>query len=788
MRWLSRILLLLVLLAAAGLGAGYGVLRASLPRLDGQWSLPGLDAPVAIVRDAAGVPTIRAGHREDATRALGFLHAQERYFQMDLLRRSAAGELAELFGAAALDYDRAVRVHRFRDRVATNLDQLTTSERTLLRAYADGVNAGLGALTAAPFEYWLLRAHPRPWRPEDTLLAVQAMYLDLQSKAAELERARGLLWDVLPAPVAAFLDPPGTPWDAPLVGEAFRLPSPPGPEWADWRAWPTGVEPEPLETDPVVGSNAWAVAGALTAHGSALLANDMHLGLRLPPVWYRVVLDFPHDGDRRRVVGVTLPGAPAMVVGSNGHLAWGFTNSYGDWTDRVTLEPVDDDHYRGPDGPLPYRRRETLIRISGGSEELLTLTETRWGPVVGQDHLGRRQALRWVAHTPQAVNLALMALETADSVAEGLAIAARAGLPAQNIVLADRAGRIGWTLAGPVPDRAGCNARRPLDWEQADRCWRGWLAPGDYPRVVDPPTGRIWTANARVVNGTALDRLGDGGYALGARAGQIRDRLVVLDRADERAMLAIQLDERARFLDRWRNLLLALLDPQALAGRAQRAELREQVATWDGHAGTESVGYRVVRRFRETVAGYVFAPVNGRLRALDPAFDYGLFRQHEGPLWTLLNERPGHWLDPRYADWRDLLLAAVDAVIAEATAAGPLARWTWGEANTLAMAHPLGRALPWLDPWLSMPADPLPGGRHMPRVQAPRKGASQRLVVAPGREAQGLFHMPGGQSGHPLSPYFGAGHEAWLRGEPTPLLPGPKRYTLQLLPTAGRPD
>ncbi|MDX1607409.1 MAG: penicillin acylase family protein, partial [Candidatus Competibacterales bacterium] len=395
MRWLSRILLVLLLLAGAGLGAGYAVLRASLPLVDGQLSLSGLDAPVTIVRDAAGVPTIRAGRRRDATRALGLLHAQERYFQMDLLRRSAAGELAELFGVAALDYDRAVRVHRLRDRVAANLADLAASERALLRAYADGVNAGLVALAAAPFEYWLLRADPRPWQMEDTLLAVQAMYLDLQSGAAELERARGLLWDTLPAPVAAFLDPPGTPWDAPLVGEPFALSPPPGPEWVDWRAWPPGVQPEPLETDLVVGSNAWAVAGTLTDHGGALLANDMHLGLRLPPVWYRVVLDFPGDGERHRVVGVTLPGAPAIVVGSNGELAWGFTNSYGDWTDRVTLEPVDDDHYRGPDGPLPYRRHEVVIRVRGGTDERFILTESRWGPMVGQDHLGRPQALRW---------------------------------------------------------------------------------------------------------------------------------------------------------------------------------------------------------------------------------------------------------------------------------------------------------------------------------------------------------------------------------------------------------
>ena len=769
----------------------YAQLRASLPILDGKLTLAGLSAPVLIERDALGVPTIHAENRIDASRALGFLHGQERFFQMDLLRRSAAGELAELFGTEALDYDQRIRWHRFRRRAQALIENLSAADAKLAQAYTDGVNAGLSALGEFPFEYLLIGSEPRPWQVADTALAVFAMYLDLQDETARYEATLDTLFQLLPESVAAFFAPVGTEWDAPLQGEAMIQAPVPAPELFDLRHLSRDLpaSTKSIAVDTVaLGSNNWAVSGRLTQNGAALLANDMHLGLRVPNIWYRARLIYKNADDQERsLVGVTLPGTPAIVAGSNGAIAWGFTNSYGDWSDRVAFEPAGEGHYLTPQGPESYRLQQEIIAVKGDQPQLMEILETRWGPVLPIEYEGQtsRYAISWVAHYPQAVNLELLQLENAESIEQALEIAQRSGGPAQNIIVAGKQGHIGWTVAGPIPRRQGFDGRLPVSWASGAG-WDSWLKPDEYPRIVDPSGGILWTANARVVEGEDLAKIGDGAYALGARAKQIRDDLRALQQADEDTLLTIQLDDRALFLRRWGDLLLATLDEQALADIPERRELRDLVRSWNGKASTNAVGYRLLRAFREQVWSLTFAPLQAYLRQFDPSFDYGLIRQSEGPLWTLLQARPQHYLPVSFQSWRELQLAAADRVISELSAEGTLSERTWGERNTLRMQHPFSQVAPWplsgLVYWLDMPAEPLPGGVHMPRVQGVNQGASQRMVVAPGFEHQGIFHMPGGQSGHPLSPFYRAGHAAWARGEPSPLLPGPSQYELRLLP------
>ncbi|MBL8258608.1 MAG: penicillin acylase family protein [Candidatus Competibacteraceae bacterium] len=807
-RWLILIGAGLPALLVACAGGLYAALRASLPQLDGAAMLAGLGAPVEIARDSLGIPTIRGRSRPDVARATGFIHAQDRFFQMDLLRRTAAGELAALFGPAALDWDRANRLHRFRYRAGQVLAVTPPEDRALIAAYAAGVNAGLQALSAPPFEYWLLRAAPEPWQAEDTLLAVYAMYLDLQGKQWSRESARGVLHERLLPQLADFLDPPGTDWDAPLQGDLSPPIPPPGPEVfdlrrrqstasvsANWLAFSLPLSPSPHPflnpadqangSETASGSNNWAVAGRLTAHGSALLANDMHLALRVPNIWYRAALLFPDDqGRERRVEGVMLPGTPAIVAGSNGHLAWGYTNSQGDWADLVVLQATGDKAgYETPDGQKPFERVRERLAVKGRPDETLEILETVWGPVIDRDYQGRHRALRWVAHDSRAVNLGLLALERADALETALNIVQRSGAPAQNILLAGADGRIAWTISGPIPRRFGHEGRRPSSWADGRRGWSGWLEPGDYPRVVDPPSGRLWTANSRVVDGAWLELLGDGDYAHGARARQIRDRLFERERFDERDFLALQLDDRALFLERWQQVLLETLAPEAARAEPRRHEMRRLVEHWGGRAAVDSAGYRLVREFREEVRDRAFAPLLAACRQADPRFDYLLLRQHEGPLWQLVSQRPPHLLDPRYPDWPALLLAAADAVRERLIADGrPLAAHTWGDYNRARIQHPFSRTLPGLSAWLDQPTLPLPGDAYMPRVQAPSSGASERLVVSPGREENGILHLPGGQSGHPLSPFYRAGFAAWANGEPAPLVPGPTRHRLVLRP------
>jgi penicillin amidase len=513
----------------------------------------------------------------------------------------------------------------------------------------------------------------------------------------------------------------------------------------------------------------------------------MHLGIGVPNTWYRASLEWPdasRPGQWHQVTGVTLPGTPAVIVGSNTFVAWGFTNTEGDWSDLVVLEPdpADKEAYRTPDGPRRFEHATETIAVKGAADVTLDVVETIWGPLIDHDHRGQARAHAWVPHRPGGVNLALAGLESARTLEDAMAVANISGAPAQNFTCADRSGRIGWTVMGRMPRRVGFDGRLPASWADGTRRWDGWLEPAEYPRIVDPRLGRIWTANNRVVGGPMLAKMGDGGYDLGARAGQIKGALLALERASEQDMLKVQLDDRALFLARWRQLLLRVLDPSTAGTDARRAEARRLVDLWGGHASVGSAGYRIVRGFRLELARQVLGALTAACKKADDRFDWGDQRQWEAPLWALVTERPPHLLNPAFATWDAQLLSAVDLTLARIAKEGALADHPWGERNTGAFHHPLSLAVPALGRFLDLPPDPLPGDSNMPRVQSPSNGASERMVVSPGREAQGLFHMPGGQSGHPLSPHYRDGHAAWVKGEPTPFLPGPPVHVLTLEP------
>lgn len=785
-RQLVMFLALTAVLAGAGATVLYALLRASLPTLDGELRLSGLHSSVRIDRDRYGVPTLYAATINDAMQALGFLHAQERFFQMDLLRRTAAGELAELFGPAALPRDRGHRLHRLRSVARTAFEQLAPSEQVRLVAYQDGVNQGLTALAARPPEYLALGVMPAPWRAEDSLLVVLAMFLDLQDETAQRDADLGLLRKHFPRPMVEFLVPGGTQWDAPLLGEAQT--PPPVPDAQVYRPPSRGLQahvPAIAQDSEVetaaVGSNAWAVAGSRTDHGAALLAGDMHLGLGVPNIWFRA--GWRIGGQSTGPSGLTLPGAPALVAGSNGQIAWTFTNSYGDFSDLIELEldPERPGHYVSAAGARPFLVHQETLRVRGAPAERLLIALTQWGPLVDADQDGQLRALRWVAHQPEAVNFALAALEEAQDVRAAVAIAQSAGVPAQNFIVADHQGHIAWTIAGRLPQRSAATPF-PVHWSDAAAQWKGWLPSAAYPRVIDPPGGALWSGNQRML-ATPLPALGDGGFQLGARASQIRDALAARDRVDEAAMLAIQLDDRAVFLERWQTLLLSVLTPEAIQDRPLRQSLRDVVMTWEGRAAADSAAFRIVRAFRLYAAEQVFGYLLSEVAREDARFDYQGHTQWEGPLWQLVTARPAHLLNPAFADWNDQLLAAADAVVDQARRQGVrLSDFTWGLRNQLQMQHPFSHAAPFARQWLDMAAQALPGDQHMPRVQAPSFGSSQRLVVAPGREANAILHMPGGQSGHFLSPHYRDSHQSWVIGEAAPMLASPTRHTLLLHP------
>jgi penicillin amidase len=760
----------------------------SLPLLDGELVVDGLSAPVTIARDASGIPVITASNREDLAFATGYTHGKDRFFQMDLTRRNSAGELSELFGPVALDVDRRHRFHRFRARANAVLETLSPSQRAILDAYTRGVNAGLNELGAKPFEYFLTATEPRPWENADSLLAVFTMFMELNDERAVRDVQRGLARQVLPEAVFTWLYPQGTPWDAPMQGEPRDTAQFPAAGQYSIEGTQAAVQRLPYLAagDRIVaGSNNWAVAGKLTESGSAIVANDMHLGITTPNVWYRARLKTT-DESAIDLNGVFLPGAPILVAGSNGHIAWGNTNSYGDWSDAVIVRPGPEaGTYLAPGGPRKFEVFVEHIAVKGEEPVAFEVRETIWGPVLDDNpDPNRMMAVSWIAHHREGVTLNHIALETATTVDEALDIANTLGMPPQNFVVGDANGNIGWTIAGRIPLREGYDPRLPADWS-GGAGWQGWVDPADYPRIVNPDSGRIWTANARVVDGEALRIIGDGGYDFGARARQIRDDLLDIDRFAPEDMLTVQLDDRAVFLSPWRELLLDTLTDAAVEDNERRAEFRQLVEEWVPRASTDSVGYRLVRGFRSEVRNRVFTML------MQPVLDtYGeetelrISNQFEGPLWSLVTERPAHLLSDNYANWDELLVVSVDTMtdyFAE-NFDGGLAERTWGERNTARMHHPLSRALPFLSPLLDMPADQLPGDSNLPRAQGPTFGASERFAVGPGNEEAGFLHMPAGQSGHPLSPYYSVGHDDWVEGRPSSFLPGPPVHTLVLQP------
>jgi penicillin amidase len=805
MKILRRVLgLLLVMALVGGLGTAGWVrtrLHNSLPQLEGQAAVDGLGNPVTVTRDARGIPFIRGSSRADVARALGFVHAHDRFFQMDLQRRQPAGELSALVGPAAVAADERMRAHRFRHVAREALQRAEPAWRDLLVAYTEGVNAGLAALGAPSFEYALLRQAPERWTPEDSILAVMAMFSALQGRQMEFEQAAEQVRSAVPPEVFEFLTRAGSEWDAPAEGEAIARPPVPGPGSFNPRSALTAsrIPPSDPSADPdaiahaAIGSNNWAVDAAHTGGHGALLANDMHLQLGVPNIWYRAAMQFPDPdmpGTTRTLHGVTLPGLPVQVVGSNGDVAWGFTNTGGDWSDLVRIEPdpASPDRYLTPDGPRSFETITEQITVSGEAARPLPIRTTIWGPIVWTDVEGHAYAQHWVAHDPDVIAGDLSRPERAHTIDELMTAVVGLGVPHQNVAMAGRDGRIAWTVGGAIPVRRGFSGATPVSWADGSAGWDGYVTAAAVPRIVDPEVGRVWTANAPVVDGARLATIGDGGYADGIRARIIRDDLLARTSASPRDMLSLQLNDRALFLERWRTLVLRTLESATASAPAARADGRRQMRdlierTWTGRASVDSTGYRLVRMIRTDIVRRVLTFVTAPAKQKDPSFDYTQLGRTEGPVWAIVDARPVHLLDARYDSWDALFLDAIDAVYTELTADGrPLSGQTWGDANRAQIVHPLTAALPVLGRWLNMPGDPLPGDAYTPRAQSPRTGASERLVVSPGREAEGLLQMPTGQSSHPLSPFFGTMHREWVEGTPSPLVPGPVKHTLTLVP------
>ena len=755
-RRLLRIALVLAagvaLLALAGSGTYWRWSRAALPVVDGEVVLPGLGAPVTVRRDAHGIPHVRAASLPDLMRAQGYVTAQDRLWQMDVLRRAALGELADAFGEGALRADREMRTLGL-NRAARDAEALLDPDlRLAVESYAAGVNAFVDShRDRLPLEFRLLRYLPRPWTVRDTLAVGKLLARDLAG-GWEQEAYRALFADRLPPDVQDVLYPTRFADDHILFG-TDRAP-----------ALASAAE----ETSR--GSNNWVLSGAHTATGKPLLANDPHLGLSVPSIWTTVHLQAP-DLD---VAGVTLPGTPGVVLGRNRHIAWGCTNVHDDAADLYAeqFDPTHPGRYRVGDGWQPAQVVEEPILVREGTlssarrTEVHRVTVTRHGPLV--EAYGRQWALRWTGIEHVQELTAFHKINRArdwESFREALS---HYPGPSQNFVYADVDGHVGWVSAGRLPIRPLGDGRRPYPGASLDSEWTGFVPFEQLPFVLDPPDGRIVTANNRLV-GTDYPYVVTRGGIPPYRAHAILTALEAREgwSADDFARVQAE-----RLSIPHRDLARVLLDAAGRHGDDSAwQDVTRELTGWDGRLEADSRAAALAfRTFRELGERVILPRVKGvpeaeRLARRTPA------------LHRLLTERPVSWVPKGDADWDATLLAAWQD--AQRTLARDLgadrARWRYGAINRVAVGHALTRAVPALAGLLNPPVIEMGGGPVSPNVlqltpSGAVEGPSMRLIADLADPDNTRLTNFMGQSGHPASPHYGDQLDAWVKVEPLKLV------------------
>jgi penicillin amidase len=787
-RLARRLLLGAAALVVAAVGTGAFLAWGSLPQLEGSLAVPGLNAPVEIVRDEWGVPRIRAESAEEAHLGLGFAHAQDRLWQMEMHRRVAQGRLAELVGAAALPVDRLMRTLGLYRHAQASIGHLPPQARRQLEAYAAGVNGFLATRRwPLPPEFQLLRHAPEPWRIEDSLVFTRLMALDLGGNwRGELLRAR--LAQRMTAEQMADLFP-DQPADTPVT-------------IASLRRMLAGLDLDALDgalpaaPPSGLGSNVWAVDGSRTASGGPLLANDPHLGLQAPGLWYLAGLEAPGLS----VIGGTMPSMPIVVAGRNDALAWGLTNTGPDTQDLFVerIDPADPQRYLTPDGSAPIIVREELIGVRGHEPERLVVRETRHGPVIsdlggggGIAGEGRMLALAWTALADDDVTLAagLRLATAADGAALDAALLPFAS-PQQNVAWATRDGRIGLVAPGRVPIRRSGDGRLPVPGWDGKADWIGAIPFALLPRIEDPPSGQVVNANNRLV-GPDYPYLIAVEWDPALRARRIEAMLGGAHGLDLGRFAAMQNDLRSTLADDFLPFLL-----EAAATGDAGADLMEALGAWDRRMLADRPEPLAFAAWYEALAEAVYADELGPLfadyRGLRPDFMRRVLQRRQ--IWCDdIGTAAIESCDERIVlAWREAIQRL------RAQRGQDWRAWRWGEAHRTVMRHRLTERLPALGALfrIELPGDGdgstldvghYRGGGGIDAFVS-STGPSYRMLVDLADPEASLFVAATGQSGHPLSPHWRDLTALWAQGAYVPMRrasgPGTSRRLLLHAPDA----
>jgi penicillin amidase len=768
-------------------------LRASMPRPARDAPLKGLDGRVVVTYDEFGIPTIDAESRLDAMRALGYVSARDRLFQMDLLRRGAAGRLTEVFGKGLLETDTAQRVIGCNRIAADIFSRLPEEQKESLRAYSEGVNAYISQMRKRPFEFLLLKYRPETWRGEDCVLALLQMFQNLCAEEEGKRRTLAIMESTLPEDVVAFLTPDASPYTVLLGwgGETHRPVRPlPLAQLSALLSRPAQTADAPekrkiVRTEGVAaGSNCWAVDKSKTAHGKAILANDMHTGITVPNLWYRARLRYGGSD----LSGVIIPGIPMILAGSNTHVVWGLTNMLAACLELVPLEIDTErpDHYLTPDGWRPFEVITESIKRKRGDFVDVEVKQTVWGPVLEKKLMGRQVALRWTAHDGVGVDFGLMRMEQARTVEEAVSAVNSFAGPPLNVIMADESGRIAYTTCGRLPVRKVNGVETTGRWADGSAGWTGYIEPDELPRIIESEEGFLVSANNVSVGRDYPHVLGEG-FPHSYRAHRIAERLREMSGVSETEMFRLQFDTACHVYEFYAQLALEVLTDEVVGNDTELATVRRAILAWDKKAELESEGLVFIIFFRESLAQSIFTPMLRTCAEADEEFVYA-WPNLDTPLRIILTERPTELLvEPeRYATWEQFILGNLQSGVEqlkETLKVKSLENLRWGQVNKAEVFHLLTpKERSFFGNIFNMPPDPLPGCLFSVCSSEPGFGASVRMVVSPGREDAGVLHIACGQSGHPLSNNYDDQHQYWVRQEPLPFLPGRESRKFTLTP------
>jgi penicillin G amidase len=783
--------LVLVLLALfAGLAAyAFYVAHAALPQLDGRLQVRGLTAPVTVTRDGHGVPTIEAGSLEDLFFAQGYVTAQDRMWQMDIMRRLGSGELSEILGRRTLKVDREQRILGLRPAAAKSLQMSTARDHTFFEAYARGVNAYIAEHGKhLPIEFRILGYAPKPWTPEDSVVIANVMVKDLNYHyffdALAREKILAKLGPELTADLyvnRSWHDRPPTVMREDISepdngsGDDNQDDEEDSPDNAVTQNEIPRVGDQQLpEEVPVNGSNDWVVSGAHTVTGKPLLSNDMHLGHQMPNLWYEAHL---HSGTLD-VAGVTLPGMPYVVVGHNQRIAWGFTNVGPTVTDAYIENFNAQGAYQTPTGWVQPEHRSEVIHVKGQPDVTLDVKITRHGPIITDLVPGetRPLALRWTLY--DGLRIPLFEVNAAQNWEEFQKAFSQWDAPGQNVVYADVDGNIGYHATGKVPIRAAGDGSLPVSGADNAHEWTSYIPFDKLPKIYNPPSGIIATANGRITpdkypNSISME------WEAPWRTARIYHVLESGRQFSATDMLALQTDVQSEAVQFAAERFVYAVD-HASKPSARAKQAADLMRSWDGRMLASSAAPTIAENAIRELRRLLLEPKLGIAPPEHPAdADSELYKdvasetvswktyswlQRSVWLENILLHRPKRWLPEKYPNYDELLAAAVEAAVSDPHAPKDLASWRWGAFNALEIQHPILGRIPIVSHWSGPGVREQSGSGYTVKAVTRSHGPSERFTANLADLDQSTLNLVTGEAGNFLSPHYMDQWQAWYEG------------------------